>query len=198
MSLTDFEHGYWYALELKEFAESIGVSSAGKLRKDELEKVIREFLKTGRIVDATKRSLSKKGVRDVDLGLTLELRVANYTSNRVTKDFIEREARRIAPDLKRRSGARYWLNRWREEQLTQGRSITYGDLIAEHIRLNSSVEPFPRIEHGRYINFVADFLKNEKDATHAAAVKAWMILKSIDSPKNYASWIQQKSKHQQK
>ena len=38
MTLTEFDNGYWYATELKEFAEAIGIPSATKLRKDELEK----------------------------------------------------------------------------------------------------------------------------------------------------------------
>jgi hypothetical protein len=38
MTVTEFENGYWYATELKRFAESIAVPSANKLRKDELEK----------------------------------------------------------------------------------------------------------------------------------------------------------------
>ena len=49
MTLTQFENGYWYQLELKAFAESIGIPSANKLRKDELEKAIVTFLKFGRI-----------------------------------------------------------------------------------------------------------------------------------------------------
>ncbi len=40
MTLTQFENGYWYTGELKDFAETIGIPSASKLRKDELEKAI--------------------------------------------------------------------------------------------------------------------------------------------------------------
>ena len=40
MTRTQFENGYWFALELKEFAEKIGIPAANKLRKDELEKAI--------------------------------------------------------------------------------------------------------------------------------------------------------------
>ncbi len=44
MTVTQFDHGYWYATELKEFADTIGIPSANKLRKDELEKAITAFL----------------------------------------------------------------------------------------------------------------------------------------------------------
>jgi hypothetical protein len=43
MTLRQFDHGYWYATEIKEFARLLGLPAAHKLRKDELEKVIRHF-----------------------------------------------------------------------------------------------------------------------------------------------------------
>jgi len=48
---------------------------------------------------------------------------------------------------------------------------------------------FERIPHGRYINFVADFLEANKGATHAEAIAAWNELKALDVPKDYASWV---------
>ena len=58
MTAAQFDNGYWYALELKEFAKRIGIPSANKLRKDELERAIRLFLETGKIKTPTKRTLS--------------------------------------------------------------------------------------------------------------------------------------------
>jgi hypothetical protein len=40
VTLRDFENGYWYLEQLKNFAERIGIPAAKKLRKDELEKAI--------------------------------------------------------------------------------------------------------------------------------------------------------------
>jgi hypothetical protein len=188
MTLDEFDRGYWYATDLQDFAESIGIPSAKKLRKDEIEKAIKTFLSTGKIKSPTKRSLSKAGVKDVDRGLHVDLPVVNYTSNKETKSFIEREAQRLAPGLKRRSGARYRLNRWREEQLTKGRKITYGDLVRQYVKLTQAEEPFARIPHGRYINFVGDFLRQEKGATRERAILAWEELKRLDVPKDYRSW----------
>src|SRR5215471_5032191 len=37
MTETEFDNGYWYADDLKKFAEKIGVPSARRLRKEELE-----------------------------------------------------------------------------------------------------------------------------------------------------------------
>src|SRR5947199_4502379 len=82
MTLRDFENGYWYLEQLKNFAERIGIPAAKRLRKDELEKAIVAFLRTGKAALPTKRSLRKTGVKDVERGLKLKLRIENFTSNR--------------------------------------------------------------------------------------------------------------------
>lgn len=190
MTVAQFDNGYWYATEIKHFAKSIGIPSVGKLRKDELEKAIKLFLRTGKVACPTKRTLSKSGTRDTARGLRLALPVVHYTSNRETKDFIVREAKKLAPDLKRKSGARYRLNRWREEQLTRGVKITYGDLVKQYVALNQTETRFARIPSGRYINFLSDFLSSENGATKDEALKAWKELKNLDAPKNYQAWKQ--------
>ncbi len=192
MTVTEFDNGYWYAVELKRFAVEIGVPSVSRLRKDELEAAIKLFLKTGKTKNPAKRDLSKAGVKDPERGLKLDLPIVHYTSNKETKRFIEREAQRIAPGLKRRSGARYRLNRWREAQLQKGVRITYKDLIEEYVRLNQSKEPFEQVPTGRYINFLSDFLAAERGATRAQAMRAWAQLKKLDIPKNYRAWRNRK------
>lgn len=195
MTVTDFDNGYWYATELKEFANSIGIPGASKHRKDELEKAIELFLATGELKSPTKRSLSSSGKRDVEQGLSLSLPISVYTNDTETKDFLEREAQKVAPGLKRRSGVRYRLNRWREEQLAKGVNLTYGDLVKEYVRLNQLKEPFDRIPHARYINFMSDFLASEKGSTREHAIKAWEKLKTLDVPKDYRSWVKARSRH---
>jgi SAP domain-containing protein len=190
MTITQFENGYWYASELKNFAETIGIPSANKLRKDELERAIISFLGTGTIERPTRRSLSPTGIRDIEKGLSLKLPVVNYTNDRKTKDFLESEARRIAPNFERKSGARYRLNRWREEQITNGVKITYKDVVIQYVKLNQTGERFAQIPHGRYINFISDFFAAEKNATREQAIKAWQQIKKMDVPKTYRSWVQ--------
>jgi SAP domain-containing new25 len=138
MTLAQFDNGYWYATELKTFAETIRLPSAGRLRKDELEKAIRHFLKTGETRNSANRDLSVSGIKDVQRGLHLDLPVVVYTNDHETKDFLEREAQKVAPGLKRKSGVRYRLNRWREEQLIKGVKLTYGGLVKEYVRLNQT------------------------------------------------------------
>jgi hypothetical protein len=192
MTLREFENGYWYIDELKDFACQIGIPEATKLRKDELERAILAFLRTGIAKLPTKRALRKTGVKDLERGLTLNLRIEHYTSNRETKDFIVQQARKAAPEVPEKPGVWYRLNRWREEQVTQGNHPTYGDLVRQYIALNN-MERFEKVPHGRYINFVAEFLAAEK-STRADAIAAWTELKAMDVPKSYASWVKARAK----
>ena len=184
----EFENGYWYATELREFATKIGIPSANKLRKDELERALKHFIRTGEARTLVKRGLSKSGPRDIDKGLRLDLPVVHYTSNKETKDFIQREASKLEPGFNRVSGTRYPLNRWRETQISSGRRITYGELVTEAIRLNKTKQGPLRIEHGRYINFISDFMAANKKSSQAEAVKAWQQIKAMDAPKTYEAW----------
>ena len=181
MSLTQFDNGYWYATELKAFADAIGIPSANNLRKDELEKAIKHFLRTGTIRSPTKRSNAPRGQRDVDRGLRLALPVSIYTNDTETKRFLECESRKLAPGLKPKSGARYRLNRWREQQLTKGVKLTYGGLVKQYVRLCQRKKRFAKIPDGRYVNFMSEFLTAERGATRQQAIQAWKALKSMET-----------------
>ena len=193
MTLREFENGYWYADELRDFACEVGIPGARKLRKDEIEKAILTFIRTGKVASPTKRALRKTGVKDLERGLSLDLRIEHYTSNRETKNFIVQQARKIAPEVREKSGVWYRLNRWREEQLTNGKHPTYGDLVQHYITLNR-LERFEKIPQVRYINFLAEFLAQEKNATRADAIAAWKTVKALDLPNTYASWVNARSR----
>jgi hypothetical protein len=192
MTLREFEHGYWYLADLKAFAIQIGIPEAGRLRKDELERAIVSFLRSGALSLPTKRALRKRGAKDLERGLSLNLRIEHYTSNRETKNFIIREAGKLAPEVREKSGVWYRLNRWREEQITNGRRPTYGDLVRQYVALNR-MERFAKVPHPRYINFVAAFLAAQ-NGTRAEAIAAWTELKTMDIPKDYASWLKARRK----
>ena len=197
MTVREFENGYWYREQLKDFAERIGIPAATKLRKDELEKAVVVFLRTGNAALPTKRSLRRTGLKDVERGLHLKLRIENYTSNRETKDFIIGQGRRMAPDVRKKSGVWYRLNRWREERIVSGKHPTYGDLIRQYVVLNK-MPRFERVPLDRYINFVADFLEADRRATRAEAIAAWAALKALDIPKDYVSWARARAKRRRK
>lgn len=188
-SVEEFDRRYWYATELTRLATRIGIPHATRLRKDELEVAIRTFLTSGAILRQTGRPESKAGMRDVERGLTMGRRVAVYTNDKITKTFLETQARKIDPAFVRRSGARYRLNRWREQQLARGRTFTYGDLVETYVRFCGSSRPFRRIPHTRYVYFVSDFRKAHPRATLADAVCAWHTVKRLPIPKTYRAWM---------
>lgn len=179
MTVEQFDRGYWYATELAAFARSLGLPGG---RKDQVEKAVRAFL-SGRRAAAPFRP--PRGEKD---RVALDVVVRVYKNEKAMKDFLEREAKRMEPAYRRRSGARYRLNRWREEQLEAGRRITYRQLVREYVRLSMAPGPFAKVPVGRYINFLAEFLKRERGATHAGARKAWHALKTMDAEKTYAGW----------
>ena len=188
MTEAEFDCGYWYATELRAFAREIGIPSVTRLRKDELEVAVKRFLRTGEIAMPTRRKLNKTGPKDTSIGLQPELPIVNYVNDKETWSFIVHEAGRRVPSFKEKSGARYRLNRWREEQLTAGATPTYGDLVEHYITLCQFEGSFAHVPVGRYINFVADFLANENGATRPEAIEAWKQLKEMDVPKTYADW----------
>jgi hypothetical protein len=105
-----------------------------------------------------------------------------------------KEALKIAPNLKRKSGVSYRLNRWREEQINKGRKITYGDLVRQYVKLNQVEGKFEKVPVVRYINFLAEFLAKEKTASRQQGVSAWNELKKLNIPKTYEAWKKYKKK----
>ena len=178
-SAEDFEKNYFYAVELKDFAKSIGVNGTAKLRKDQLEKIIKNFLLTGVVTQVADKSKRTKSERDFEKSqLKMDTVVNNYCSNKITKTFIKTEALKIHPNLPKKSGVWYWINRWREEQLEKT-SITYGDIVHQFIELSNKKERLPRIPSTKFNNFISDFLEANK-GSRAEAIIAWEELKETN------------------
>lgn len=188
MSESEFVNGYWYATEIKVFAKSIGLSPVTRLRKDELESLILEFLRTGKVKSPARNARPKSGRKDCEKGLSPKLAIVRYTNNSETKEFLRNEALKIDPDFQPKPGAMYRLNRWREQQIDDGHPVTYGDLVDKYVELCQTPGPFPQAPSGRYINFLSDFLKGESDSTRLQAMNAWAKLKKLPVPKDYAAW----------
>ena len=189
MTAQQFENGYWYATELKAFAKSAGIPLASKLRKDELEAVILQLLRSGKLTKSPRKAAATNDPADSERGLHLGLTVVKFRNDPETWEFIEREARKLSPGMKRRSGAKYRLNRWRDAQLAERTRITYRDLIAEYVRLSTDGKPFQPIPSGRYINFARDYFTHEGGATFQGMLRAWKEVKKLDAPKEYKSWL---------
>ena len=187
MTEEQFDNGYWYADELKSFARDLGIKRVSSMRKDQLEKAIRTWLRSG-VIQRQNDTPNRYGPRDFELGLRLDLPITNYTSNKTTKDFIVDEARKIAPGFTHKSGTRYLLNRWREEQMAAGGKLTYRDLVQQSLTLNQTKSGPLRLEHGRYMNFISDFMAANPGAKHSDAVRAWAEAKRVDGLKTYETW----------
>jgi hypothetical protein len=116
LSLTDFENNYWYAAELKLYAKSLGVKNTAKLRKDQLENIISDYLKNGCLLadelteTAIQKAANKNSKAKESQGkakqspstpdhlaglLTLDTEIKNYCSNAPTKSFIVAEAAKL-------------------------------------------------------------------------------------------------------
>jgi len=187
MSLEEFENNYFYAIELKEFSKSIGVSGTSKLRKDQLEKIIKGYFSTGSITQIAMKSQSSKQEKDYENSeLKMNTKVNNYCSNKITKTFIITQAKDIQPDLPKKSGVWYWINRWRESQLKK-QSITYGDIVHQFIELSNKKERLPRIPSTKFNNFISDFLEAKK-GSRSEAITAWERLKETSIPKTFEAW----------
>jgi len=188
MTVAQFENGYWYTPELRRFAQSCGIRCASKLRKYELEAAVIGLLRSGEAPEPARKIGHAAAVADSEKGLRPGLPIVRFRNDPVTWDFIEREVRKLAPEMKRRTGAKYRLNRWRESQIAAGNRITYRDLIAEYVRLSApatSLAPVPQV---RYVNFVRDYFANERGATWKGMLRAWTAVNTLDAPKDYRSW----------
>ena len=188
LSAQTFTEHYWYAGELKQFAKSLGIAGASSLRKDELEKHI--LARLDKVADASPPPLPqprKKHSPSQRDDLHPDNRVRHYVSNRVTKDFILREAHRRCPDLPKKSGVWYWINRWREEQTSEERDFSYGDLIDEFVRLSTQEGRLPQIPSARFNNFISDFIA-AGEGSREEACAAWEDLKRENAPKTYSAW----------
>jgi hypothetical protein len=73
---TQFDNGYWYADEIKVFAKEIGIPHSSKLRKDELEKLIKIFLRTGKVKSSDRKNIQKSGIKDLEKVLTTHCKLS--------------------------------------------------------------------------------------------------------------------------
>lgn len=183
MTLQQFETGYWYAVELKEFAKSLGVKGFSRLRKDQLEALIRLTLQGESVIQAETKPRSSQNADK----LALDHAVENYVSNRATKDFILAQAQTRHPALPSKSGRWYWLNRWREQQIEDGLAITYADLVEQMVKLCLVGGRLPQIPSARFNNFISDFLAAGAGNREEACL-AWDALKQQKLPKTFDAW----------
>ena len=184
MTIKEFENKYWYMSELKALAKSLEIPFDSRTRKDQLEDMIIQFLEIGTV---NKKNSFRIKNRNIDI-LNNHSYVKNFRNKKETWEFINSEMDKRVPGLKPKSGAKYWLNRWIENKLSNGEKITYNDVIGEYIRLNKTEEKLPQIPSCKFNNFISDYLANEKNATRKDALEAWTMLKDMKVKKDYITW----------
>ena len=184
MTIQEFENKYWYMSELKALAKSLKIPVDSKTRKDQLEDMIIQFLEIGTV---NKKNSFRIKNRNIDI-LNNHSYVKNFRNKKETWEFINSEMDKRVPGLKPKSGAKYWLNRWIENKLSNGEKITYNDVVCEYIRLNKTEEKLPQIPSCKFNNFISDYLANEKNATRKDALEAWTMLKDMKVKKDYITW----------
>lgn len=184
MTIEEFDKGYFYASELKAFACDLGIT-VGNFRKFELEELIREFLRTGKVPDR-KPVLPRKAGKARDV-LKADTAVTNYVGDKETKAFLLELVYAEVPGLSQKSGQWYWLNDWRRKRQEAQECFTYGDL-AEYLRtLMQTKGHLPRIPSARMNNFITDFMADPTNAgtSRKEVLKAWNWLKEQPGPKTY-------------
>ena len=184
MTIKEFENKYWYMSELKALAKSLEIPFDSRTRKDQLEDMIIQFLEIGTV---NKKNSFRIKNRNIDI-LNNHSYVKNFRNKKETWEFINSEMDKRVPGLKPKSGAKYWLNRWIENKLSNGEKITYNDVVCEYIRLNKTEEKLPQIPSCKFNNFISDYLANEKNATRKDALEAWTMLKDMKVIKVYITW----------
>ena len=189
MTIQEFENKYWYMSELKALAKSLKIPVDSKIRKDQLEKMIIHFLETG-TVNKKNSYRSKSWNRDI---LNSHTYVENFSNKKETWEFIHSEMDKQIPGLQPKSGAKYWLNRWIENKLSDGEKITYDDVVCEYIYLNKTEGKLPQIPSCKFNNFISDYLANEKNGTRKDALEKWNKLKDMKVKKDYITWKKNKN-----
>ena len=184
MTIQEFENKYWYMNELKALAKSLKIPVDSRTRKDQLEDMIIQFLEIGTV---NKKNSFRIKNRNIDI-LNNHSYVKNFRNKKETWEFINSEMDKRVPGLKPKSGAKYWLNRWIENKLSNGEKITYNDVVCEYIRLNKTEEKLPQIPSCKFNNFISDYLANEKNTTRKDALEAWTMLKDMKVKKDYITW----------
>lgn len=187
MSVEEFDNGYHYAADLKVFAREVGIA-VGNFRKFELEKLIREFLRTGKAPN--RKPVMPRRAGEARDELKPDTVVANYVGDRRTKAFLLELVNAQVPDIGSKSGQWYWLNDWRRRKQEAQVRFTYRDM-ADHLRaLMRTDGRLPRIPSARMNNFISDFRSDPANAgiPRKEALNAWMWLKAQPVPKTYAEY----------
>ncbi len=194
MSVEEFDNGYFYAAELKQFARELGVT-VGNRRKFELEDLIRERLSTGRV--PTRKPVMPRKAGQARDKLAPDVVVTNYVGDKTTKDFLLECVRAEAPGARDKSGQWYWLNDWRRAKQEAGARFTYRDLASRLRELMQVEGRLSQIPSARMNNFVTDLRADPRNPAipRDQVIEAWRWLKQQTGPNTYAEYRRRRPHH---
>lgn len=154
MSVQEFNDGYFYAVEVKRFAQELGIP-VGSRRKFELEQLVRERLATGRAATGTPvLPRNVDGSRD---SLASDAVVKNYVGSKETKVFLRNLVHAEVPGLRDKSGQWCLLNDWRRQRQEARVRFTYHDLAARLRELMGTKGRLPQVPSAQMNNFITDY-----------------------------------------
>jgi hypothetical protein len=186
LSADVFRQHYYTKKELIDFCNSIGIPTIGL--KNDLNDRIDTYLRTKKIPDV---KISKNtGRSDSELGLALNKPVINYKSDPVTRRFMERNV----PGF---TGFSALVQKWIKEQLAEGESITYGDVVTKHKLFLSEKNSAKAsglattVAHDscQFNQFYIDYSHDSEPKVHTAK-EAWELVRDTAGAKTYARYQQ--------
>lgn len=174
IQINDFLDYYWKKDELIAFCVRHGLGSKGS--KEELEKKIVLFLKTGKKPQTIRRSNFPQ--KDSEQEIKVNTKVVHYKNDQNTRDFFISQI-----------GISFRFNGYLREfaKSLQDGSKTYGDLVEGYKK--SLKEKNTTIDKQFQFNqFQRDFFANENNATRNDCLQAWDKVKKAKGPSNYQTY----------
>lgn len=180
ITLNAFQSYYWLKAELIEFCKNNQLATAGA--KEELTQRISEFLEHG--IRQPHRS-PPTNKRDSDQPLRPETIVENYRNDTATRDFF---IAHLGKTFRFNTYLRQFTNK---ANITPG--LTYGDLLegwkAEEAKKKTPGNQTEISGQFEYNRFIREFFSNETGKSHADAVAAWNIVKTLARERTYESYL---------
>lgn len=183
ITMEDFLNYYWLKEELRAFCTKYKLPTSGS--KEELQKQIEHFLKTGTKLPK-KISTQKSKVKDSDNNITLKTLVKNFRNDAKTRKF-------FAQQIGKNFHFNEYLREFAKKNLENNTELTYGNLVKgwiESEELKKQKNYKSKIgSQFEYMTFIRDFFAFEKNKSKKEAIAAWNSIKLLPGKKTYENYL---------
>ena len=165
---------YWLKEELCTFCKTNTLSGSGS--KDELTQRVYTYLKTGTIIEPSKKVLIKSTAKNTPLSLE-SLIPQGYKNDEKHRSF-----------FKSQIGVHFKFNVQFMDWMKENSGKTYKDAILEWNRIATEKKQGKKIEISsqfQYNQYTRDFFKANPDAKREDAIKCWNYKKSLPGHNTY-------------